>query len=306
LPAFVSTKWLARINLLIPVLYALAVIDLYAFHGALRQRAPEGMDRLFLFPFFFGYPHILLSLFSFFDADYLRAYRARLLWGLPPILIAVAWLVTRSTELVLAVFTSVSVCHVFAQQTGIARGFTKATPLQFGAWRFLCVVPFSALPFFRLVPQIALPCFVAVASSAIFAIFLLRSASSRSGFWYLFGCQGLVLVTLHLSILNYPLFVVLIPRVVHDLTALYFYAVHDRNRNAFEVRNLLLQPLRGLGQRWTMALPFALGLGAFTLNAFVFRSTMAVLLTLNFVHFYTESFMWRRGAPHRSAVPVRA
>ncbi|MCB0360942.1 MAG: hypothetical protein KDD44_14940, partial [Bdellovibrionales bacterium] len=107
--------------------------------------------------------------------------------------------------------------------------------------------------------------------------------------------------------IDYSFFLILLPRVIHDLTAFAFYMVHDANRNAgsrspnliyrflrfSRISPAVLGPLLALG----IALPITL------------QSSQQVGLQIIFVlastHYLTETVTWRRGTPHRLQISVR-
>ncbi|WVM89040.1 hypothetical protein UMZ34_24770 [Halopseudomonas pachastrellae] len=60
---------------------------------------------------------------------------------------------------------------------------------------------------------------------------LARLTEGRLGRAYLWANALLLLSALVIDRLGYTLFVILMPRLIHDLTAYSVYVTHDRNRN---------------------------------------------------------------------------
>ena len=95
---------------------------------------------------------------------------------------------------------------------------------------------------------------------------------------------------------GYPLLAVLLPRVVHDATAFYFYAQYAGS--AVGRRNPLLRWLNTVRgwRRWVM-LPIGIALA---LLLSLLPPVCALAATI--LHYCIERYFWRRGAPMRSAL----
>ena len=103
--------------------------------------------------------------------------------------------------------------------------------------------------------------------------------------------------------IGYTLFVILIPRVIHDLTAYTVYITHDRNRNRQGRINPLYR-LTGGGRLSPLLLLPALSIAiAFVLSSHQHYPVISIaILTVSFLHYYFEGFIWRGPNPHRNYV----
>src|SRR5881296_1875935 len=81
-----SRRLLLAIYVIVPLAWLAVIGDLVLFDGGLRRALPESPEELAWFTAFFVLPHILASQFSFYDREYLGAYRLPLLWGVPFVL----------------------------------------------------------------------------------------------------------------------------------------------------------------------------------------------------------------------------
>lgn len=105
---------------------------------------------------------------------------------------------------------------------------------------------------------------------------------------------------------GYSLFVILIPRVIHDVTAYIVYITHDRNRNKHEPVNSIYRLTSFTRLSPVILLPL-LSIGfAFVLTSYRQYALISILiLTMSFLHYYFEGFIWRGANPHRRYVNFR-
>jgi len=250
----------------------------------------------------FMLPHILASMFTFFDREYLALYRRRLSWGIPAALIA-SFAMTRS-GLGAEVFWALTLWHVMTQQVGIARTFARHW-WGFTVWRWLLVAAFTCGGVGIDYPSARLPASVLQGVSLLMVMPVLLRCRHRTGIYYIAGTQGTVMIAALGIAIGYPFFTALLPRVVHDVTAFVFYVVHGHNRNRQQQPNMLLRmlsftqvPVAVLVVVVPILLNCALG--------YAHLPTTSIIITLSMFHYFTEGFMWKRGAPHRKHVPIHA
>lgn len=118
---------------------------------------------------------------------------------------------------------------------------------------------------------------------------------------------------------GYFFFAVLCPRVTHDVTAFFFYVVHDHNRHHPQARNSLYKTFNALKLPVVIVVPgIAIGLtfimqsyGDYAFNQvaqFLFRVRVPKTITLGFIgyfsllHYYTEAFTWKAKSPYRKFI----
>lgn len=99
---------------------------------------------------------------------------------------------------------------------------------------------------------------------------------------------------------HYPVFIIIIiPRIIHDLTAYLVYFNHDSNRNAQRGHNLLYRRARPGRKIAFWILPTtSVGL-AYALQSNEFPLFIAINFFLTFMHYHIESVVWRRPHLHR-------
>lgn len=103
-----------------------------------------------------------------------------------------------------------------------------------------------------------------------------------------------------------PIFVVLIPRVIHDVTAFVFYIAHDHNRNLGVSQNAFYALFR------PSKIPtYVVGLLVAIVIANVFTEMpglgygASIVLGLLFFHYYSEGIIWKRKSIDRRFVFVQ-
>lgn len=105
--------------------------------------------------------------------------------------------------------------------------------------------------------------------------------------------------------LGYSFFLILIPRVIHDLSAFVFYTAHDLNRNqpsTARTPNLIYRAFVscGIPMKWlspAVAIAIAFPLTYYFQQDVPWAYRAAVALTL--FHYYTDRFVWKNGSPQR-------
>src|SRR5690606_38352385 len=105
---------------------------------------------------------------------------------------------------------------------------------------------------------------------------------------------------------GYALYVILIPRIIHDVTAYMVYVTHDRNRTGEAPVNRLYQLARSTLRSPVILLPLTFVGIAYQLTDYQQHDLASILvLTVSFLHYYFEGFIWRGGNPHRRYVTFR-
>lgn len=327
--------------LILPVSLLVVVADYFLFSGSLAQRLPFSPEQVLLFSLFFVLPHIFASAHQFFDKEYVSFYRNKLLVGIPIILIA-TWMVPRwvGWDIYLLAFGLYTMYHVIGQQFGLVmlslrrvepksgvdqgirnssvvqvHGYSSATQVgvDFLIWKWLGITVgfliYAALypsyyegqnlsTWFIRVAQVLIPvwCF--------FAWRVGRQTRSRVGLVYVWANQGMIVLAILFFEMGYPFFSILVPRVVHDVTAFLFYTVHDYNRNSQGVKNKLFHLSFGR----PALVPYLTGLLAIAVAMpFTIFETSHVLIAyivyvVSTFHYFTESFAWRLNSIHRRSI----
>ena len=179
--------------------------------------------------------------------------------------------------------------------------------------------------------------FVVLASFA--GVRLLRDATKRLGAMYVASNILMLYAVWVLCWMEYSVFVVLIPRFVHDLTAFIIYSVHDHNRNRESQHNFIYKALSFLPFAPVILCPLiaivlanAVECGAYFLdfslgfnpavNSECFathfytpavanplpdhmRIGMQIMFICGFFHYHIESFVWKRESIHRHSLTFK-
>ncbi len=138
-----SRRVLLAIYLVVPLAWLAVLADLVWFGGDLRRALPASPEELTWFTAFFVLPHILASQFSFYDREYLSAYRQPLRWGVPLVVTAAGLLYMLDAGSAGLVFVTITMWHVIAQQVGIAGALAGRTSRAFEWWKWLTVAVFT-------------------------------------------------------------------------------------------------------------------------------------------------------------------
>lgn len=255
----VKGSLLLSLYLIIPLCLALAAIDYLFLDYNLRNWLPSNPATLLFWAVIFNFPHIVSSVLTLADKEYLQFYKKKLIRGLVAFTVLVITVETlipivlpRSAAmnlhylffLFVAIYT---MHHVLSQQFGIGMMFMKVPRnKQFEAWRWLATLA-STLMYMCVFGRSILRDYyfgdysgveIAQAAAGIFVILavvqgamLTKSSKSRLGTQYVYSNLAMILATYLFLFLDYQAFVIAIPRFVHDITAFIIYSVHDQNRN---------------------------------------------------------------------------
>ncbi len=323
----VDCRWLLALYAIIPACLGVVLLDAVLLEGqAVYNMLPADPMQLPLWTVLFGLPHIIASLVTMADREYLQHYRRSLFWPLIGFAAISAAGVFgpqpyggQALFLFLAFYT---IYHVLAQQLGLTLMMMGNPPsAAFKAWKWLAIAA-GTLIYVNLygasylgysavfgVSWYTLLNFVAAllcAGVLVMAFGLARRSRSRIGRWYLWGNVLMILSALLINELGYTLFVILIPRVIHDVTAYMIYISHDANRNRHRPVNLVYRALHFTRLPPGVLLPVVSILIAFVLSSYQSIPLVSILvLTVGFLHYYFEGFIWRGPNPHRRHLTFR-
>lgn len=297
----------------VPVAGLLWLADVLSGSDQIRQWFPASPAAWPWYGLVFGMPHICASLVGLIDAKVIRHHRRELAISL---VVAAASAALMMFVLpppwgmrVLIVWT---MFHVMGQQTGLALAMAGAGLVGTAvgsAWRWLLAGAASAFALaiggeamrdslvtdpMRWVQVSG----VLMLVSLPLAVLLHRKATRTPG-----GDSRMVLATQAMCFMSwlmaaqgYPLLAVLLPRLIHDATAFYFYIQYAGSSAA--ASNPLLRTLRS-ARAWHRAGMLPLGIGLALLLA---TMPPVVALGATVLHYCLERHFWRRGAPMRSGL----
>jgi hypothetical protein len=308
-----SRALLLGLYAIVPLSLGIMLLDVALLGGWLKRALPSTPESLLVFSLFFNLPHIAASAVTFVDRDYLARYGRRVTSAA----LGIAALIAAFPGLVdLPVFNAAlylwTVVHVVGQQFGMTRLMGRVPESAHRPWRWSGFV-LATLIYFGSVADEMLPrggerlvhaaCWMAFPVFLYFSVKVIRAIEGSRARSYALANVAMMATVLAAYSLGFAFFVVLIPRVLHDLSAYVFYVSHDANRNAREPRNSVYRALSFTGiPAWALGPLVSLAIAApLTLHADESWSIrIAVALTL--FHYYTDGFAWKNGSPHRDHI----
>jgi len=323
----VSGNLLTALYCIIPVCAAVVVIDMLLLDQALmRNYLPSSPEQWLIWAVAFDTPHILASFFSFADKEYYRSYKSRVLKTLAIVSIAVVLftlvvpvaapsaLARLLTILFSAFVITYTMYHVLSQQLGVALSMMKIRPGKLyspfrwcatlsGTFMYSLAVVDHDLYFvgvrFGAIFELLAPAFIAI--SCVLGHNLAKDSKSAKGTLYLYSNLAMLIVAYAFWSWGYGVFVIAVPRFVHDITAFYIYSVHDHNRNLQTRHNYIYRTVYFLSPLIVCPV-LAMGLSIALEQSALF---VAPLLIVTLLHYYVEGFIWRGDTLHRRQVAFR-
>lgn len=335
-PYAINIYALLALYSVVPLALVVLLLDVFIFERGLLRAMPEQPNKWWLWALVFNWPHIIASFVTFADRDYWPQYKYKfisvfagfglLVVGIYSVLPMVSDdLAFRARMTLLVFYMAYTVYHVLSQQFGLCRGFLNSkTPLLFQAWRYSSIV--AGIAIYLLVfgsswinsvalfgtnlDIIAVNVMRCVSILACFFGLLLLYFShstqhnNTKGRWYLAVNIMMMLVIWLAMEWHYSVFVIAIPRLIHDITAFIIYACHDSNRNYQQKKNYIYRALAFLPlSPWVLCPVIALGF------ANGLEAVIPWLVQMNFIlaltHYYFEGFIWQQGQPHRQSLAFK-
>lgn len=312
----VINPWLLlAIYAVMPLSLIFMAMDSLVFGEQIKQSLPVDPRVYTLFILLFMVPHIIGSFFSFADKDYFRHYKSKLLTGAQIAVVLGLFIpaITNTTILPVLIFVFYTMVHVFMQQSGISKSLMKnASPNQV-YWQWVGIIIAITIYAYLLVPipwlkdifqnswVIAISALVLVVY-CILAFSIVKKSRTQLGKVYFLGSHFIPIMGVLYIILGYPILTLVVPRVIHDLTAFYFYITHDCNRFAKTQSNPIYKLTTKFRIPIILANPAISILLAFIISKFNSASLSVVLSCVFFLHYYTESFIWKKDTLHRTQI----
>lgn len=333
-PAFkISFKLLLSFYLMIPLCLLVMLLDQWHFAGYIQQHLPSSPKHFLLFQVLFGTPHIIASsILLVSNTEYLKLYKLKLLFMTLAIILFFGVGSLFIPYIVLYVLAaSWTVYHVLKQQYGIGRGVYRLPNWAFYLLMWLAVGAgiFVYIGIFlknsldvqqaEWVMQTAGSLSVCL---VLMTIYCHRHVNNSIGLFFMWSNTLLVLSSFYLYVEQYYFLAILIPRIVHDVSAYVFYVSHDYNKHHSQPRNCIY--------RWAQSchLPIflVLPLLSFVLTVILqiygdalvseitrlfFGVEVRKAITLGLIgylalmHYYTEAFTWRADSPYRKFIAFK-
>ena len=315
----ISTNTLLKLYLIIPFCLLIVILDTFFFAGFLKRTLKPDPESYRLITVFFFYPHVFMSIGTLLDGEYLKIYKENLLspkslFYFGTLLIGLCW----NQEIFFILFAYISSKHLIGQQMGLEKLWADENdPVirsNFSYWAYVLItsilyyrVGFSQSIFWEILSQFDLRIHIRFLITLFIFIILFFDARGNSIkakdiklkilFW---GNYFLIISVVFVFQSGYFFFALFIPRFIHDITAIIFYTCHDRNRNSLSNHNFIGQIFQKISKKsYIFLLPIIYLCLANILVQMNSKMGNLFLLFLGTIHFFVESFMWKKGTMHR-------
>ena len=297
----------------VPLCVVVAMLDVFVLRRAIADRLPDHPDKLVYFTLLFNFPHIVASHLLFLDGAYVRAYWKVALLGLAGLAAITTVCVLIGSVAVFLFAMVVTHFHIIGQQVGLTGAQLRTTDWSFTAWRWLSQLT-AGLILLSVLEQVgpfrtplAIASVVLLIPSTLVAARLSGRAATPSAKRYLWANQAMFYAMAICQWLSYPILTVLMPRIVHDVSAFYVYGVHDTNHNRGTHRpNLLYRVTGSVGLPPALVGPLvAIGLAYAVDRLLAETLRLHVVYWVSGLHYYLEAIVWKTGTPHRRSVSFR-
>lgn len=295
--------------LIVPVCLLFVVVDWLVTGGQISRALPADPHSMRWFTLFFMLPHIFASMLILADVRYIQFYRRRLMVTLPLFVVAAIWLpVLLGWTLFMIIIAIYTIYHLMAQQAGMAAMLAKNRCIRHRIWGWSSFILLAVLYLLVLIPASVSVPGVNIMLAALTAILIVstREAWSRShtkiGRRYIGSNSAMLLACLLFYYLKLPFFLILMPRVVHDITAFMVYAAHNSDRAGSDSPSVMALIQRLIPLPVAYLTPLA-GIGLTAMVTYLGSSHMMVLLPfMAMFHYHWEAIMWRGGSPLRQHI----
>lgn len=323
----VSFRLLLSFYAIVPVCLLAVLIDRLGFDSAFREWLPSSPTHYLLFQVFFGTPHIIASsLLLVTHTEYLRCFKTKLI-GMS--LFIMVFFGIGSLFIPYRVLYVISACwtvyHVLKQQLGVAKAVCRLPSWSFylQLWLSVGAGSFIYLGVFlnQSLSEVQLQWVYWLASALTAALLLVtvrlqREVVSSMGRMFLWANTSLVAASWVVYSEEYYFLAILMPRLVHDITAYCFYVTHDVNRHARQADNRLFRLTNACQIPPALVLPVLSFILTYLLQAYgndlvnfiaqtLFATEIHKAVTLGLIgylalmHYYTEAFVWSADSPLR-------
>lgn len=298
-----------------PLLMLIALVDQLLLNGVVLGAMPSSPAGIPGYTLIFGLPHIVASLISFADREYIHYYRydlTKILSGALLLSIVVVFVVPVQMGYVIVLI--LTMVHVIAQQTGIARAYLRAANnIDYSLWKWASITTTAAVAC-----ALGGEAGVSITTHQP-ALFVLAGVSFGVGCGFAYRlanyvdfdssvrCVAAVQMTLFVALVcvgvGYGLFAVFAIRIIHDITAFMVYISHDRSRRSQGNGNLLYAAVMLPSKHILWFLPLSSVMISSALIMFV---DAWWILWITLIHYGMERIMWARGSMHRNSIRFSA
>jgi hypothetical protein len=312
----INPKVLLAIYSVMPLSLMFIAMDKALLSGSIGKSLPLDPRVFVWFILIFMVPHILASFFSFADREYFNFYKSKLLRGAQIAVVLGLFIpaLLGATVIPIVIFATYTMIHVFMQQSGISKSLMRNVSSSHRYWQYLGISIATMLYIYLLVPAagfrdtidnsfiVKALVAVAVIVYTILALKIVKQSKTKLGKAYFIGSHIIPILGIIYVVSGYPILALIVPRVIHDLTAYTYYITHDNNRFKQKQTNVIYKTTSNLKLPIFFANPLisiALAYAIVQINSTV---VISVLTCVFFLHYYTESFIWKNDTLHRMQI----
>lgn len=323
--AAIPFKLMLSYYMLAPLALAIMAYDQLVLGGAWQKVIPPSPYIFFFYAVFFNLPHIVCSSFMLLNRDYISHYKKPLMGVIGAsvaLTLFAGWLIAYSGLnqiygylISIFIFSAITLYHVFMQQLGINKLFARDGHWAFdmiawsnilpGSGAYLLVFTFgnpTAAHLYPLIYGLSIKAGVVCVGLATFLyVYCWFRSKTTAGRIYLVA-NWLASICGLLAIMHeYWLFALVVPRVIHDLTAFTVYINHDHNRYLEKgtKSHPIYGPLQRIGMPALVLTPLIAMAIALPISKGYVNVGWFTFYILALIHYGTESFVWKNGTPHR-------
>lgn len=310
-----STKLLLFVYSIVPFSALFVLLDVLVFDYEYLNYLPSSPEQLPMVLIVLVLPHIVASSISFLDEEYISYYWNDLFIPIAAIIIGVLCPPVLIGQVALdSMFAIWTVYHVMSQQFGISLMVIRWRGMLFDAWRWCGIALAGCIYLGVYFPWLfgENTKFVTLCGCSILLILfsgasirLLGKCKDSLGRMGVYCNFALLLCATAFYSLGYSFFVILMPRLVHDIQAFMFYSCHDHNRNADTIHNYLFHLLRRVPLPIALLSPIVAIILAYPITLYSqspWGRELSIMLT--FFHYYIDSLVWKQGSLHRKFIKV--
>ncbi len=316
----INPNVLLSIYLVMPLSLIFIGVDKIILKGYIKDSLPLDPRVFVWFVLLFMVPHILASFFGFAEKEYYNFYKNKLLRG-AQIAVALGLFIPAlagATVLPIIIFATYTMIHVFMQQSGISKSLMRNVTSSHRYWQYIGIVIATVLYIYLLVPSsgvrdlvnnysaIKILILIAVLLYTMLALRIVRHSRTKIGKIYFLGSHMIPIIGIFYVATGYPILALIVARVIHDLTAYTFYITHDSNRYKSIQTNIIYRFTSTFRLPIFLASPIlSIGL-AFIIVKLNSTAVLSVLTCVFFLHYYIESFIWKKDSIHRMQISYTA
>jgi hypothetical protein len=326
---YIHPKFFIGIFFICPFFLLIALVDVFVFEGAALRLLPSRPEEWSFWLVIFSLPHIISSFITMADTENIGLYKnkigkAFIVLGILSILFNGVIPVTLNNSqiynfhvILFLVYGFFTINHVTTQQLGIGLILSQQAPnSNYQIFKWLCI----SLTFLLFVLVVfrggandkdsLLTIYgyyfagILLTICCYFGYKLSSKAKNRQGKLYIYLNLLMFGTILIFAILDYSIFALMVPRIIHDVTAFVIYSNHDANKFLVKKNHLIYTRLTKFPISILAISPMLGILIAFVINNIHPWLALYSLLIFDFLHYYIESFIWKKEGTHRSHLKI--